>query len=54
MCIVIPKAYMAGHFCMSGKYTFGIEFTRDTMGRFGASIGHLKLYVGIRWWPKGL
>jgi arylsulfatase len=28
-----------------GKYTFGVEFTRDTTGKYGESIGRLKLYV---------
>ncbi|HTQ65019.1 MAG TPA: arylsulfatase [Puia sp.] len=28
-----------------GKYTFGVEFTRDTTGEHGESIGRLKLYV---------
>jgi arylsulfatase len=48
MCIVIPKAYMADRFYVPGKYTFGVEFTRDTKGRFCESIPHLKLYVGIK------
>lgn len=28
-----------------GKYTLGVEFTRDTAGKYGESIGTLKLYV---------
>ncbi|WP_336515355.1 arylsulfatase [Pollutibacter soli] len=28
-----------------GKYTFGIEFTKDSTGKYGESIGTLKLYV---------
>ncbi len=28
-----------------GKYTFGVEFTRDTTGKFGETLGKLKLYV---------
>lgn len=28
-----------------GKYTFGVEFTKDSTGKYGESIGTLKLYV---------
>jgi arylsulfatase len=28
-----------------GKYTFGLEFTRESKGKYGESIGKAKLYV---------
>jgi arylsulfatase A-like enzyme len=37
-----------------GKYTFGVEFTRDSSGKYGESIGTLKLYVNDKVVAQGV
>jgi arylsulfatase len=36
-----------------GKYTFGVEFTRDTTGVHGETIGHVTLFVNDQAVAKG-
>ncbi|HTS42878.1 MAG TPA: arylsulfatase [Puia sp.] len=40
-----PEQTFSSPLLKPGKYTFGVEFTRDTTGQYGESVGHLKLYV---------
>ena len=37
--------FVSGEALKPGKYTFGMEFTRESGGAHGESIGHMKLYV---------
>jgi arylsulfatase len=40
-----PEQTFASPPLKPGKYTFGVEFTRDTVGKYGESVGTLRLYV---------
>lgn len=39
------QVFVSSETLKPGKYTFGVEFTRDTSGKYGESIGRLKLYI---------
>lgn len=39
------QAFVSSVALKPGKYTLGVEFTRDSAGQYGESIGTLKLYV---------
>jgi arylsulfatase len=40
-----PEQTFSSKALKPGKYTFGVEFTKDSTGKYGESIGTLKLYV---------
>lgn len=48
-----PEQVFSAPLLKPGKYTFGVEFTKDSTGKYGEAIGTLKLFVNDKMVAEG-
>lgn len=48
-----PEQVFSAPVLKPGKYTFGVEFTKDSTGKYGEAIGTLKLFVNDKMVAEG-